>query len=132
MLKQHQQFLQEMGIQSYELTHPERLEGFQYPKITLPSSCKLLLISPTIPEMGTAHMFERVLKTIDLTLEQTLHIFPEQCNLIEQAQLDWIWYAGSHINLNIEAKVLNTPLLEEIDGNNDQRRALWQQICSYR
>ncbi|MDF5576229.1 DNA polymerase III subunit psi, partial [Vibrio parahaemolyticus] len=24
-----------------------------------------------------------------------------------------------------------SPLLQDIDGNNEQRRALWQQICSY-
>ncbi|WP_031809815.1 DNA polymerase III subunit psi, partial [Vibrio parahaemolyticus] len=24
-----------------------------------------------------------------------------------------------------------SPLLQDIDGNNEQKRALWQQICSY-
>ena len=28
-------------------------------------------------------------------------------------------------------KVLNSPLLSEIDGNVQHRRDLWQQICSY-
>ncbi|MDF5479653.1 DNA polymerase III subunit psi, partial [Vibrio parahaemolyticus] len=26
---------------------------------------------------------------------------------------------------------LTSPLLQDIDGNNEQRRALWQPICSY-
>ncbi|MDW2288010.1 DNA polymerase III subunit psi, partial [Vibrio sp. 1562] len=24
-----------------------------------------------------------------------------------------------------------SPLLQDIDGNNEQKRVLWQQICSY-
>ncbi|MCQ8200515.1 DNA polymerase III subunit psi, partial [Vibrio parahaemolyticus] len=29
------------------------------------------------------------------------------------------------------AKQLTSPLLHDIDGNNDPKRARWQQICSY-
>ncbi|MDG2733340.1 DNA polymerase III subunit psi, partial [Vibrio parahaemolyticus] len=43
----------------------------------------------------------------------------------------WVWFAGCEADQSIKAKHLTSPLLQDIDGNNEQRRALWQQICSY-
>ena len=77
-------------------------------------------------------MFERVLKSIKLTLDQAQHITPDQLVSLGEHQLTWIWYAGdAPINNDISAKKLVTPLLSVINGNNTHRRALWQQICSY-
>ncbi len=126
-----QQYLQEMGIECYQLAHPERLLGYQLPPLHLPENCKLLLVSPQLPQGRTAEMFERVLKSIKLPLEQALHIYPEQLSQIEPHALEWVWYAGCEQTRDLNAKALTSPLLTQIDGNNEQRRLLWQQICSY-
>lgn len=126
-----QQYLQEMGIECYQLAHPERLLGYQLPPLHLPENCKLLLVSPQLPKGKTAEMFERVLKSIKLPLEQALHIYPEQLSQIEPHALEWVWYAGCEQTRDLNAKALTSPLLTQIDGNNEQRRLLWQQICSY-
>lgn len=126
-----QQYLQEMGIECYQLAYPERLLGYQMPPLHLPESCKLLLVSPHLPQGRTSDMFERVLKSIKLSLDNALHIYPEQLNQMEQHSLQWVWYAGCEPTRELDANVLNSPLLSQIDGNNEQRRLLWQQICSY-
>ncbi|MGR5171068.1 DNA polymerase III subunit psi [Vibrio owensii] len=125
------QYLHEMGISTWELSHPERLEGYQSPLLDLQSSCKLLLVSPMCPENETALMFERVLKSIKLTLDDALHLEPERLSMLGEHQLEWVWFAGCEADTSINAKQLTSPLLQDIDGNNEQRRALWQQICSY-
>tara|TARA_Y100001956_G_scaffold76794_1_gene86415 strand:- start:3194 stop:3592 length:399 start_codon:yes stop_codon:yes gene_type:complete len=126
------EYLQEMGIQCYELAHPERLQGYQSPKLVLQESCQLLLVSPQCPKKETALLFERVLKSIDLTLDQALHIYPEQVSQLAEPFQNWIWFSGCENPEKIGGKVLSSPLLSQIDGNNEQRRALWQQICSYK
>ena len=131
-MPQHEnQYLQEMGIQCYELAHPERLQGYQATKLTLPESCQLLLVSPQLLTQETALLFERVLKSINIPLEQARHIFPQQVNSLAENQLKWVWFAGCDAQEDVTAKVLTSPALSQIDGNNAQRRALWQQICSY-
>ena len=131
-MPQHElQYLQEMGIQCYELSHPERLQGYQAPKFSLQASCKLLLVSPEYPKNRTAELLERVLKSMHLTLSDTYHLYPEQISQLESTDLEWVWFAGCEQVDGVASKVLTSPLLSGIDGNNEQRRALWQQICSY-
>ncbi|BCN24948.1 DNA polymerase III subunit psi [Vibrio alfacsensis] len=125
------QYLNEMGISTWELIHPDRLENYQVPMLRLQSSCKLLLVSPMCPENETALMFERVLKSIKLSLDDALHLEPERLSSLGEHDLEWVWFAGCEADMSINAKQLTSPLLKDIDGNNEQRRALWQQICSY-
>ncbi len=126
------EYLNEMGITSWELLHPQRLEQYQVPRIDLDSKARLLLVSPVCPEGALAAMFEKVLKTLPLALEQACHMTPEQLPQLGEHQLEWLWFAGCEqpdIDFS-EVKVLHSPLLSNIDGNNQERRALWQQICA--
>lgn len=115
------QYLHEMGITSWELIHPERLAGYQPPTIDLPSSCKLLLVSPICPTNETAILFEKILKSMKLTLEQAMHIEPERLAMLGEHQLEWVWFAGCESNSMENAKQLTSPLLQDIDGNNEQK-----------
>lgn len=124
-------YLQQMGIDTYQLAHPQRLAGYQAPAIELPSECKLLLVSPDLPQGESAELFERVLKSMKLSLQQALHLFPEQLPQLSTDQIEWLWFAGCESNGDIQAKVLTSPQLSEIEGNTQYRKALWQQICSY-
>lgn len=110
------QYLHEMGITSWELIHPERLAGYQPPTIDLPSSCKLLLVSPICPTNETAILFEKILKSMKLTLEQAMHIEPERLAMLGEHQLEWVWFAGCESNSMENAKQLTSPLLQDIDG----------------
>ncbi|PFG55436.1 DNA polymerase III psi subunit [Vibrio sp. ES.051] len=125
------QYLHEMGISTWELVHPDRLIGYQAPNVDLPSSCKLLLVSPVCPENETVILFEKILKSMKLTLDQAMHLEPERLSLLDKHELEWVWFAGCEATTLLNTKRLTSPLLKEIDGNNQQKRALWQQICSY-
>ncbi len=125
------QYLHEMGISTWELIHPERLAGYQSATIDLPSACKLLLVSPSCPVNESAILFEKILKSMKLTLDQAMHLEPESLSSLGEHQLEWIWFAGCDVNENPNIKQLTSPLLQDIDGNNEQKRALWQQICSF-
>ncbi len=125
------QYLHEMGIDQWELIHPERLTGYTVDLEVLPEGCKLLLVSDEKPEGKLAEMFERVVKSIKLDLSQALYIPSNQFASIESNTADWVWFAGCSSPIKLDAKVLQSPLLSEIDGNNQHRRDLWQQICAY-
>lgn len=124
-------YLEEMGIECWDLAHPERLEGFKPEAISLDSDCSLLFVSPVKPEGETVEMFEKVLKSMKLSLEEARHLFPEHVTQIKDSQLKWIWFAGCDSVELDGCNILTSPLLSDIDGNNQERRALWQQICSY-
>ncbi|XHY19789.1 DNA polymerase III subunit psi [Vibrio sp. NH-UV-68] len=123
--------LHEMGIDYYQLDHPERLQGYQAPSITIDPSCRLLLVAPQCPSEKSAQLFERVLSSINLTLADARYLVPNQLSLVTQHNLEWVWFAGCEVDESISAKALVSPRLSDIVGNNQQRRALWQQICSY-
>ncbi len=110
---------------------PRKIGSYQSPLLDLQSSCKLLLVSPMCPENETALMFERVLKSIKLSLDDALYLEPSRVSSLGEHELEWVWFAGCEVDASVNAKQLTSPLLKDIDGNNEQRRALWQQICSY-
>lgn len=120
-----------MGIECWELAHPERLGRFEPEKIALDSDCSLLLISPVKPEGNMVEMFEKVLKSIKLSLKDARHLYPEQVSQLNADNLKWAWFAGCEQTDLEDCNILQSPLLSDIDGNNQERRALWQQICSY-
>ncbi|USD32063.1 MULTISPECIES: DNA polymerase III subunit psi [Vibrio] len=128
MTTQELTYLHEMGIQAYQLAHPERLQGYSVEGIALPDDCKMLLVSPQQPLGSTVTLFENILKTINLTLEQSLYFAPEHLALLENSQVDWIWFAGCEAQLELGQRTLRSPCLNEIDGNQQHKRVLWQQI----
>ncbi|MDV7106106.1 DNA polymerase III subunit psi [Vibrio sp. TH_r3] len=127
------QYLAEMGIQHWGLSHPARLSGVEVEPLRLPESCLLLLVSPVKPSGDMVFMFNNVLKSMKLSIEQSQHIYPEHFSQLSAAQLRWIWFAGCEPMNNIDTavKTLTSPLLSQIEGNKQHRRDLWQQICAY-
>jgi DNA polymerase-3 subunit psi len=125
------QYLQEMGIERWELKHPERLSGYSQPTYNLPPECRLLLVSPVRPTPEEAQLFEKVLKSFHVDLQEAQYCTPIDLLQLGSHHLEWIWFAGCTPTNGIADKLLTTPLLNQVDGNQQQRRALWQQICSY-
>lgn len=125
------QYLQEMGIPVWTLAHAGRLAGYQPAPVDLPASCRLLLVAPTKPAGNDALLFERVLHSIHLNLQDALHVEPNVFPLLGQHQLEWVWFSGCEKQAADNIKTLTSPLLSAIDGNKPARRALWQQICAY-
>lgn len=131
MQERQQYYLQEMGIQNWQLIHPEQMQGVVHTQYALPSSCKLLFVSPVLPEGSQAVMFEKVLKSFHVSLAEARHIYPHSLDLVSLAEIEWIWFAGCSAPEGMTAKQLTSPLLSQIDGHPQHRRDLWRQICSY-
>ncbi len=125
------QYLEEMDIQNWALLHPSRLSGCPIENVDIPESCRLLLVSPEKPEGDIVVMLEKVLKSMNLELSQAMHISPEQFNYLGSHQLKWVWFAGCDKTGIPNLNTLVSPVLTKIDGNNQERRNLWQNICSY-
>ena len=122
-------YLHEMGIQVYDLKSMDKLKGYQAAPINLPATCKLVLLSPIYPTGEDAELFERVLHSIELTLADALHIFPQYSNFVSSQNQDWVWFSGCQVDPRIKGKVLHSPDLSCVKGDQQQRRSLWQQIC---
>ncbi|MDW6003082.1 DNA polymerase III subunit psi [Vibrio mangrovi] len=131
MQERRQSYLQEMGIQNWSLAHPGQMPGATHVHYDLPPSCRLLFVSPVLPEGSQAMMFEKVLKSFQVSLTQARHVYPQDLHLISQSDIEWIWFAGCSAVEGIAAKQLISPLLSQIDGHPQHRRELWRQICSY-
>jgi DNA polymerase-3 subunit psi len=120
-----------MEIESWQLSHPERLEGYQAPIIELDPQTKLLFISPELPHGRDAEFMGKVIKTMGLELEQCRHIFPNQLPQLSAHHLEWVWYAQCKGEGLENVKSLQSPALSNINGHNQNRRALWDQIKAY-
>ncbi|MCW8345282.1 DNA polymerase III subunit psi [Vibrio sp. ZSDZ65] len=134
--------LQLMGIQTWALAHPERLAILPEQTLSLPDRCELLFISPIQPENETALFYQKILKAMKLEMANTQHIYPEQLIHLDTSALPkWLWFSGAEYEneryqqllaqRSIQCNQLVSPLLSSIDGNDAERRALWNQIRSY-
>ncbi|WP_086983177.1 DNA polymerase III subunit psi [Vibrio aphrogenes] len=132
--RQQQTYLKEMGITVWELAHPERLLGYQAPGIILPADCSLLLVADACPQGQDASLFIKVLASMKLQPQQALHLTPAQVTQLQKHALTWVWFAGCEAEMAETwqgVKQLTSPALADIHGNTQNRRDLWQQICSY-
>ncbi|SJL85312.1 DNA polymerase III subunit psi [Vibrio palustris] len=125
-------YLHEMGIQPWELIHPERMLGVQSAKLELPQKCCLLLVTDKALRDADLSFFERILATFDVTLDQVCRVTPDNFVLVELSTIEWVWFAGCSAQQHNLSKQLISPYVEEINGNTQHRRELWQQICAYR
>ncbi|MGO1297276.1 MAG: DNA polymerase III subunit psi [Vibrio sp.] len=126
-------YLHEMGIQSWDLIHPERLQGVQSAKQKVPQQYCLVLVTDRALSREDLPFFERILSTFNVALPDVCRVNPIQFSDIEFSEhLQWVWFAGCHAQEHTVAKQLTSPYIHEIDGNTQHRRALWQQICTQR
>ncbi|WP_341659115.1 DNA polymerase III subunit psi [Vibrio sp.] len=132
MLNNQHMYLHEMGIQAYEMQDIDLLKGYKAKPVSLPETCKLLFVSDKYPTGDDVELFEKVLRSMDLTLAEARHIYPQYISLVSSQSQAWIWFAGCQIEPRIQAKVLSSPSLSSVKGNSRYRRDLWQQICENR
>ncbi len=131
---QQQQYLKEMGISVWELAHPDKLQGYQAPGIQLPQTCTLLLVADSCPQGDDATLFIKVLASMKLSADQALHLTPAQAAQLDKHALKWVWFAGCKALEQASLQgvnILTSPAITQIHGNTQNRRDLWQQICSY-
>lgn len=132
MLSNQHIYLHEMGIQAYEVQDINLLQGYKAKPISLAETCKLLFVADTYPIGDTAELLEKVLKSMDLSTAEALHIYPQYLPFVSSHTQVWTLFAGCQIDPSIQGKVLSSPSLSCVKGNSQYRRELWQQICENR
>ncbi len=133
-------YLEEMQIDQWIIHRPDNLiYGNDRNAISLPDDCCLLLVAKELPVGGDAEFFTKVVQSFGVTLTQTQFIEDSAMGNVElNEKTEWIWLAGMP-ECDILAmkqrwpnkKILSSLPLNQINGNNTERRALWQQIKSY-
>ena len=131
MPKQALQFLNEMDVSVWQVRQPEYFSALETQTISLPETCQLLFVAPTVPTERDAFLFGKVLASMKLLPEQALFLPSESLEYLAEHHLTWCWFSGVPVTELEEVKALSSPLLSEMHTNTQSRRDLWRQICSY-
>lgn len=130
MRENHSLYLSEMGISTWQVTHPERLLGYQAKKVSLAPQCQLLLVTPEQPKQHQSHLLQKIAQSMGLTLSQVAQVLPSDLHGVDLQTLRWVWFCGcepvefEHPHFS----VLNSPSLADINDSQLYKRQLWQQI----
>lgn len=131
-----QDYLAELGIETWQLVQPENLEGYQAQPVSLDQDCKLLLVADSLPQGEDAKLFENILKTMQLRLVDARFVATSNFTNITSDGLQWLWFAGStpvtNDKLSPSVKTLTSVGLAQMQQNSNFKRDLWQQIQSLR
>ncbi len=121
-----------MGISVWQLRRPEVFLTDPMPKIALPEDCQLLFVSAHPPSEKDISLFEKILKTMKLNLEQSMYLPPDSIKYLQVHQLKWCWFADcDHQNLPQSLHRLHTIhscSLKLLESDLGEKKRLWQQI----
>ncbi|PCS23535.1 DNA polymerase III subunit psi [Candidatus Enterovibrio escicola] len=125
------QRLKEMGIAVWELRRPDIYPNLYREIISLPLSCKLLLICDELSNEHDAWLFGKILASIGLLPDQALRLPPAALPHVGEHALSWCWFAGvkeSDLSNLKGVKRLISPALSVLHGSPTEKKALWLQI----
>jgi DNA polymerase III subunit psi len=121
-------YLTEIGIERWQLIHPQRMEGVTSVQYDLDKKYRLLLVCPNLLNEAEIQFFAKVLQSFEVMLEQALITQVHHLSSLNNHQLEWVWFADcTPININI-SKQLTSSKLSEVSYNPAQKKHLWQQI----
>ncbi len=121
------QRLKNMGISVWALRKPEHYPLHQQ-KIILPSTCRLLLVSDSIPDEADAWLFGKIIASMQVAPEEAMYLSPLAFSLIETHTLDWCWFAGCALQSIENVHVLTSLSLSHLQTDMRAKKDLWQQI----
>jgi len=126
-------YLDEIGLDVWLLSHPERLANYNVSIIQPNDICRMLFVcSQRYFSNSELLLLEKIASSFHIRLESISHICPNELIKINTNTIDWIWFSGcksSHVHTKI--KVLESPTLMSISNNTHAKRQLWHQIQSY-
>jgi DNA polymerase-3 subunit psi len=129
--KQHA-YLAEMGIEPWQVWHPERLEGVTLSKEDLPVNVRLLLIAPNPVALEDIPFLEKVLTSFDVALNEVRMTQPNQLFILGDHTLEWVWFVDCDAQSLGVSKSLVSRSLDIVSKSPSLKKSLWQQIQSYK
>ncbi len=121
-------YLQEMGVDLYQVRRPERINYSYQQPIELDKQCRLLLVAQQYPTQSEIRYLSKILQSMALTLEQIQFIEVDFIQQVNQEGVEWLWLCGVEPIIETRAKLLTSPALSDIPSSTAHRKALWQQI----
>lgn len=126
--------LQAFEIESWQLRHPERLQGFDVKPEVVTADYQLLLVAQQKPQGEDVFLLSKILATMNLTLEQVCFVDYANLTQISAPQIQWIWLVDAEgvntaeLDVSEDVKWLQSAPLSQMHTNADLKRELWQQI----
>lgn len=120
--------LQQLGITQWVLRRPAVLQGEI--AVTLPPDARLVLITERVSALNDPFI-QDVLRSLGLHESQVLQVTPERAAMLPADKHCNSWCLGVDVPLAISGAKLLSVDLDELYLNSAERRALWQQICTY-
>lgn len=120
--------LQQLGITQWVLRRPAVLQGEI--AVTLLSDTRLVLVTERLNVLSDPFVLD-VLRSLGLHENQVLQVTPERAAMLPAGRKCNSWCLGVDVPLAISGAKLLSVDLDELYLNSAERRALWQQICTY-
>lgn len=126
-------YLDEMGIDTWILSHPNRLANYQLQTVKPEESVQLLFVCPTLPSNDEdIKLLENIAGTFQVQLDKIRHVYPQDFRHVQRDALNWVWFCGCQPpDAEVSGNLLQSPLLAEMHHNTQMKRQLWLQIKSY-
>ncbi|MCE0493315.1 DNA polymerase III subunit psi [Vibrio salinus] len=124
-------YLDEMGLDNWILSYPERLINYDVHKVKPDSRVDVLFICPVKPATSEEiTLLEKIAGSFQVQLQNIRHVYPEKLNLVDYESLEWIWFSGCRTQKPFigSHKILESSLLSDMNHNTQAKRYLWQQI----
>lgn len=121
------QRLKNMGIRVWQLRNPDHYPAHQ-PKVVIPDTCRLLLVTDKVPEEADAWLFGKIIASMQVMPEECFYLSSEGFSYLSEHKLDWCWFAGTQASPITNVRVLNSPLLSQLQQDLNAKKALWHQI----
>lgn len=121
-------YLSEMGIEQWQLIHPERMQGIDVVKQALADSIRLIVVNPEPFTHEDITFLANVLKSFEVTLDEAVVTQPHLFSRLGEHQASWVWFIGCEQQQTTIKKQLTSPRLGEVSADPALKKALWQQI----
>ncbi len=123
--------LQQMGLGYWQIRHPDLFPNYQPETITLPESCRLLLVFNGQWQTEDVALLKRILQSFALTLEDTLCLPTTSLDRLGEHHLAWCWFVDCQGSAPVGVNILRSTSLQKLQQHPELKKDLWRQICAY-
>ncbi|VFP87961.1 DNA polymerase III subunit psi [Candidatus Erwinia haradaeae] len=119
--------LKNIGIVPYRIRHYHPFKGEI--ALVLPLSIRLVIVSHKFIFLHNSLLMD-VLRTMNLNIQQVQTLPPYQIRMLPKNACYNKWYLGIKIPRESTGINISSSILEELNQNIEEKKALWKQIYS--
>lgn len=123
--------LQKMGLGYWQIRRPELFPDYRPQTITLPRSCRILLVFDGQWTQETQTFLTRILASMKLRLDEALCLPTTALDQLGEHHLTWCWFIDCQGSEPVGVRVLRSVGLTQLQQQPELKKDLWQQICAY-